>query len=131
MLAKRRLNFDDIDDELVIDDRSEKRRKMNDEEQEARDSFQQWAMKNGYGGTLKEKRDKKERTRIESDSDIEVVDATDAAPSTSRSAPSTSRPLPSVTAGENDNLNVFPVKLEEINVDDIVLQVNLLSIAIK
>lgn len=123
MQAKRKLIFDDVDDETVIEDSSDKRRKMNEEEEVARNNFEKWAQR--FRPIPKGKKEKKQR-KIDSDSDIEVVDATDSAPSTSKPTREANNiPLPTST---NDNLNVFPVKLEEVNVDDIVLQVNLLSI---
>ena len=102
MQAKRKLAFD----EEVEEDCSDKRRKINEEEKEARISWEKWAKRYQPKGNKG-----RERSRIGSDSDVEVVDVTDSAPSTS------------AIAEGIDGLNVFPVKLENINVDDIVLQV--------
>lgn len=111
--VKRKLVFDDDEhDEDVEEDISQKRRKHNEEESEARQKFNRWA---------EQFKAKIRQNKVEEDSDIECVDYTDA-PSTS-SAPPPFTSVPRTSTSVDESLNVYPIKLEELTIRDIIIEV--------
>ncbi len=99
---KRKLVFDEDDDTEIEEDVSEKRRKVNEEEKEAQLKFDQW---------MKEYKAKQKKGK---DSDIICLDDNDG-----KTVASSSH----LVNSQDARLNVFPVKLENLKLSDISIEV--------
>lgn len=108
---------------MTEDELSQKRKKLNDEEQKNRQSFDSWA--------------EEFRKRHESKKPIRIIDSDDSVdgkpkkqlvklPDWKTSKPSTSLlPLPSLDSSlDDDQMDVFVIQLSDFNINDILIMVS-------